>query len=94
MFSDRYPKSILIIRNKKRYQLWFEHGTRGYGATKIARKHLIDGQNAQTGGFTLEELNRDIADIISNGNLSIKGNNIDCIVHIEQSEPTVDAQRS
>ena len=74
-FKEDKPKSIVFMRNKRRFQVCLKFGNRNFGVIKIARKHLIDGQNAQTGGFTLAEFNRDLPDIIQNAELKIENRN-------------------
>lgn len=47
---------------------FLEQGTRDtFGAKKIVYKHLVDGMTAWTGGFTLEELKRDLPLIEGHG---------------------------
>ena len=74
VFGDGNSKSITVRYKGHSYRLWLDKGTRSYGATKITRKHLIDGGIQYTGGFTLAELNRDINNIVTRGNVTINGN--------------------
>lgn len=74
VFGDGHSKSITVRYKGHLYRLWLDKGTGAYGATKITRKHLIDSGVQYTGGFSLVELNRDINNIVTHGNISINGN--------------------
>ena len=74
VFTDGNTKSIAMRVGNLNCCLWLDNGNRHYGAVKIMRKHLIDGGVPYTGGFTLAELNRDINNIVTKGNVSIDEN--------------------
>lgn len=58
-FIGSNKESLLLRTDKGRIRVYLDQGTRTtVGAKKIAYKHLLDGLNASTGGFTLEELNK------------------------------------
>lgn len=68
VFVDGTARKLTYVDSKNvKRELVFEKGDRKYGADKIYRKHVVDGGRAATGGFTLEELDKYLDRILSEG---------------------------
>ena len=86
--------SIFLQYGNKRIQAFIEQGSRDtVGVKKIIYKHLIDGRTAWTGGFTLEELNRDLSTIVENGKLIRDHNGMHIKVNVNGLQWTIAIRR-
>lgn len=67
-FIGSNGESLVLRTNTGRIRAFMEQGTRDtIGIRKIVYKHLIDGLTASDGGFTLDELNKNLPIILKQG---------------------------